>query len=239
MSKEAFHELLLAELDSSASLRARFAEDASLGERRAFLRSWQAVRLARTHQDLLESPRFHDAAEFFLVDLYGPKDLSRHIEEVRRMVPVMTKVLSESGLATVAHVMELNILSESLDGAMVEALGADAATITIATYGAAYRKVGCAEDRKRQIDLLALLGEALDKLGRQRFIGMALKMMRKPAELAGLGELQSFLERGYRAFGAMRGGAGEFVSIVVARERAISEALLAGDDTLLGRGPQS
>ncbi len=239
MSKEAFHDLLLAELDSSASLRARFADDASLGERRAFLRSWQAARLARTHQDLLESPRFHDAAEFFLVDLYGPKDLSRHIEEVRRMVPVMTKVLSESGLATVAHLMELNILSESLDGAMVEALGADAATITIATYGAAYRKVGCAEDRKRQIDLIALLGEALDRLGRQRFIGMALKMMRKPAELAGLGELQGFLERGYRAFGAMRGGASEFVSIVVARERAISEALLAGDDTLLGRGPQS
>ena len=28
----------------------------------------------------------------------------------------------------------------------------------------------------------------------------------------------------------MRGGAGEFVSIVVTRERAISKALMAGDD---------
>jgi hypothetical protein len=238
MSKEAFHEQLLAELDRSASLRARFAEDPSLGERRASLRRWQAARLTRTHQDLLESPRFHDAAEFFLVDLYGPKDLSRHIEEVRRIVPVMTKVLPESGLATVAHAMELNVLSESLDGAIVEALGAYAAAITIATYGAAYREVGLAEDRKRQIDLIALLGEALDRLAHQQFIGVALKMMRKPAELAGLGELQGFLERGNRAFGAMRGGAGEFVSIVVKRERAISEALLAGDDTLLGRRPQ-
>ena len=64
-------------------------------------------------------------------------------------------------------------------------------------------------------------------------------MMRKPAELAGLDELQGFLERGYRAFGVMRGGASEFVSIVVARERAISEALLAGDDSVLGRRPQS
>ena len=108
-----------------------------------------------------------------------------------------------------------------------------------ATYAAAYRKVGRAEDRERQIDLIALLGAALDRLTRQRFIGAALKMMRKPAELAGLGELQGFLERGYRAFGAMRGGAGEFVSIVVARERAISEALLAGDDGVLGRRPQS
>ena len=47
--------------------------------------------------------------------------------------------------------------------------------------------------------------------------------MREPALLAGLGELQAFLERGYAAFGAMRGGAGEFVGIVVERERAIAE----------------
>lgn len=129
-------------------------------------------------------------------------------------------------------------MSESLDGAMVEALGPDAATITGATYAVAYRKVGRTEERKRQVDLIALLGEALDKLTYQRFIGTALMMMRKPAELAGLGELQGLLERGYRAFGAMRDSASEFVSIVVARERAISEALFAGDDSVLERRPQ-
>jgi hypothetical protein len=80
---------------------------------------------------------------------------------------------------------------------------------------------------------------ALDKLAHQRFIGAALKMMRKPAELAGLGELQGFLERGYAAFGAMRGGAGEFVSIVVGRERSIVKGLLAGDDSVLRWRPQS
>ncbi len=136
-----------------------------------------------------------------------------------------------------AHAVELNVLSESLDAAMVEALGESAAEIADAAYGDAYRTVGRAEDRRRQIDLIALLGEALDKLTRQRFIGMALKMMRGPAQLAGLGELQGFLERGYAAFGAMRGGAGEFVWIVVARERAVSEALFAGDDAALRRPP--
>jgi hypothetical protein len=235
MSKESFHDLLLAELDRSADLRARFSEDAAFGERRALLRSWQAARLAQTHRDLLESGRFHDAAQFFLIDLYGPKDLSRHIEDVRRILPLMTKMLPDSGLETVAHAMELNVLSESLDGAMVEALG-DTTAITEASYAAAYRTVARAEDRQRQIDLISLLGEALDRLTHQRLIGMALKVMRKPAEIAGLGELQGFLERGYRAFGAMRGGAGEFVSIVVSRERAISEALLAGDSEALQRG---
>jgi hypothetical protein len=239
MSKEAIHDLLLAELERSAALRAQFAEDASFSELRALPRRWQAARLAHTHQDLLESHRFHDAAEFFIVDLYGPKDLSQHIEDVRRILPLMTKVLPEYGLTTVARAVELNVLSESFDGAMVEALGADAATITDTTYAAAYRRVGRAGDRKRQIALVALLGEALDKLTHQRFTGAALRMMRGPAKAAGLGQLQGFLERGYAAFGAMRGGAGEFVSIIVGRERSIVKGLLAGDDSVLRWRPQS
>ena len=189
----------------------------------------------RTHQDLLDSRRFHDAAEYFLTDLYGPKDLSRHIEEVRQIVPLMTRVLPDSGLATVAHAMELNALSESLDGAMVEALGGRTANITAEAYAEAYRAIDRVRDRERQIDLIALLGEALDKLTHLRFIGMTLKVMRKPARLAGLGELQAFLERGYSAFGAMRGGAGDFVSTIVARERSIARALFAGDDRALQR----
>ena len=235
MTQETYRELLLTQLDRSAELRARMIEDADFSERRRLLRAWQAARLARTHKDLLESRRFHDAAQFFLTDLYGPTDLSRHIEDVRRIVPVMMSVLPDSGLAAVAHATELNALSESLDGAMVEALGERSAHITEAVYGAAYRRVGREGDRERQIDLIALLGEALDSLTHKRFIGMAIKMMRKPAELAGLGDLQAFLERGYAAFGAMRGGAGEFVTIVVARERAIAKALLAGDDEALRR----
>jgi hypothetical protein len=238
MTQETFRKLLLTELDRSAELRARVVEDAAFSERRARLRAWQAARLARTHRDLLESRRFHDAAEFFLTDIYGPRDLSRHIEEVRRLVPVMTSALSDSGLATVVHLMELNVLSEGLDGAMVEALGERVANITEEAYAEAYRAVDRAEDRERQIDLIELLGQALDQLTHLRFIGMTLKLMRPPAVLAGLGELQAFVERGYAAFGAMRGGAGEFVSIVVARERAISRAIFAGDDEALRRPPQ-
>ncbi len=235
MTQETFRQLLLTELDRSAELRARTLEDAGFGERRGLLRAWQATRLARTHRDLLESRRFRDAAKFFLTDLYGPGDMSRHIEEVRRIVPVMTNVLPDSGLATVAHAMQLNALSESLDGAMVEWLGEKASEITDALYGEAYRAVGRAEDRERQIDLIDLLGQALDKLTHVRFIGTTLRVMRRPAQLAGLGELQAFLERGYAAFGSMRGGAGDFVSIVAARERAISRALFAGDDEALRR----
>jgi hypothetical protein len=116
-----------------------------------------------------------------------------------------------------------------------EPTAADAVWLGLSRFPSANQRIGFL--RERQIDLIALLGEALDGLTHIRFIGMTLKLMRPPALLAGLGELQAFLERGYAAFGAMRGGAGEFVSIVVKRERAISEALLAGDDTVLGRRP--
>ena len=86
MAKETFRDLLLTELDQSAELRARIVEDVGFSERRTLLRAWQEARLARTHRDLLESRRFHDAARFFLDDLYGPSDLSRHVEDVRRIV---------------------------------------------------------------------------------------------------------------------------------------------------------
>ena len=78
-------------------------------------------------------------------------------------------------------------------------------SIDDALYAAAYRAVDRAKDRERQIDLIALLGQALDKLAQVRFVGMTLMLMRKPAQLAGRGELQAFVERGYAAFGATRG----------------------------------
>lgn len=56
--------------------------------------------------------------------------------------------------------------------------------------------------------------------------------MRKPASLAGLTELQSFLERGYAAFRKM-GGADEFLALVIGRERQLMDTLFAGDDSLL------
>ena len=238
MSDASLTEQLLAELDRCARLRTRVVEDALFRERRVLLRAWQAERLARTHGDLLQSKRFHDAVVFFLTDLYGPNDLSPHIEDLRRLVPLMVRTLPEAGVKAVAHAIELNALAEDLDGAMVEALDAQAAKISDPAYAAAYRKVGRAEDRERQIDLIALLGGALEALARQRFVGTALWAIRKPAQAAGFGDLQGFIERGYAAFAAMHGGAGEFVSIVVARERVLSKALLAGDDGALQRPPQ-
>ena len=220
---------LLALLDHTADLRASTAADPKAADRRDLLRAWQAQSLACRHADLLESPRFGATASFFLTDIYGPKDLSRHEAGVRRVVPIMKKLLPAAGLETVADAVELNSLSESLDAAMVEALGDKVKGLKEATYGQAYRDVGRRAERERQIDLIEHLGRSLDHLTHQPLVGKALSLMRKPAILAGLGELQKFLERGHAAFLKM-GGADEFLDIVTSRERAVLEALFAGED---------
>jgi len=226
-------ERLTQQLDRAAALRAAAAADPQLDAARQRLRAWQAVRLARTHADLLASQRMGLAAAFFLTDLYGAEDLTRLDANVRRVAPAMKRLLPAAGLETVTEAIELEVLSEDLDLAMAKALGTKASKLAGASYGAAYRKVDRRADRERQIDLIEYLGLALDRLVHQPFAGTTLAMMRWPAQLAGLGELQDFLQRGYTAFVKM-GGAGEFLALIVGRERALLEAVSAGDDRLLG-----
>jgi len=220
-----------AQLDIAAKVRASLAADPDGQAGREALRVWQANRLAHTHADLLDSRRFAKTASFFLNDIYGPKDLSRHEEDVRRILPLMKKVLPAPGLETVADAIELNALSESLDADTVAALNRKVFSLTEADYVEAYRMVGRRADRERQIDLIAHLGRSLDGLTRKPFIGTALSMMRKPALLAGLADMQSFLERGYEAFRAMK-GAEAFLETISSRERALLDEWFGGADAL-------
>jgi hypothetical protein len=229
-NKEDIIERLLRQLDRADEVRRALRADDEAVLRRDRLRRWQADRLSRTHADLLASRRFGETAAFFLSDIYGPKDLSSHVQQVHRILPVMTRILPAEGLATVADAVELNALSEDLDADMVRALGARADTMLAADYGNAYRAVGRRQDRERQIELIGRIGRHLDRLTRSRLIGAALATMRKPARLADLGELQDFLERGYTAFRKM-GGADEFLQKITTREKQLLEAVLAGDDS--------
>ena len=222
------------QLDLAADLRAKAADGAKFAIRRRCLRAWQAQRLARTHADLLSSPRFGATASFFLTDIYGPEDLSRHEAKIKRIMSVMTKLLPASGLETVADAMELSTLSERLDVAMVKTLGKKADALDEAAYGEAYRIVGRRSERERRIELIDHLGRSLDDLIHRPFVGKALSLMHRPAHLAGLGDLQDFLERGYAAFRTLD-GADDFLEIVVTRESHLMEALFAGNDDLLKR----
>lgn len=226
-------ERLTSHLSRAAALRARSRATPGLATARESLREWQAARLARTHADLLQSPRFGAAAEFFLSDVYSPKDAGRRDEQIERVIPMMMKVIPAGGLEIVANALELDALTEDLDAGMLEVLKSGSGKLSAARYGEAYRQVGRRADRERQIELIRDLGCSLERLAKAPFISSALKMMRRPAKIAGFGDLQNFLERGHSAFRKL-GSAQEFLDIVTSREKALLEALFAGDDTLLG-----
>jgi hypothetical protein len=224
---------IAAQLDRAGQIRLSAQSNPKAAESRRRFRAWQSQRLARTHANLLGHPRFGEAATFFLTDVYGANDPGTRDDEIRRVLPTAVKLLPAAGLETVADAIELDALSEDLDAAMVETLGTRVNSLDAAAYGSAYRKVGRRNDREHQIDLIQNLGQSLDRLARQPFISTTLTLMRKPARLAGLSELQGFLERGYAAFQKM-GGAEEFLKNVITRERKLLDALFAGDDRLLG-----
>ena len=68
---------------------------------------------------------------------------------------------------------------------------------------------------------------AYDRLVVKPFIFTTLKVMRRPAKLAGLQDLQSFLEHGFEAFRHM-GGADEFLATIGGRETRILSRLFSG-----------
>lgn len=192
---------------------------------RALLKAWQVQRLARTHQGLLDSPRYGPAARFFLEDLYGPKDHRARDYDLARVLPKLFKLLPPAALWTLAQALRMDALSESLDADLTHALQQSGALrqpddMDEAAYVAAYRVCGRQADRQTQLELVLSIGLSLDHLTRLPLLAGSLKLMRKPAELAGLAELHRFLERGFTAFAQMK-GADEFLNQIVQAERAL------------------
>ncbi len=202
----------------------------ALARDRLALREWQTVRLARTHRDLLDSPRYGAAAAFFLSDLYGPKDFAARDEGIARILPLLARVLPATALDAIALAVELDALSERLDLAVARRLRSrqpdGPLVIAEASYAYAYRATAARSERERQLALVVRIGTELDRLARKRLVAGAIAVMEAPARAAGLEALHDFLARGFRTFRGMR-GADEFLAAIVARETRIIQQLYA------------
>ena len=192
---------------------------------RAWLKAWQVQRLAQTHAQWLEQPRYAAAARFFLEDLYGPKNHERRDADLARVLPKLFKLLPRAALHTLAEAMRMDVLSESLDAQMAQWLVAHGALRSVGDldldrYVMAYRLCGTADERREQIDLVLRIGRSLDQLTRLPMLSGTLALMKKPAQRAGLAELHDFLHRGFHAFAQMK-GAEPFLQGVVQREREL------------------
>ncbi|HLM53569.1 MAG TPA: hypothetical protein VK325_08285 [Pseudoxanthomonas sp.] len=195
------------------------------------LRQWQARRLQDSFEHFLSDPRRRAAALFFLSDVYGDHDFSRRDASVAKVLPMMQRLLPGPVLGTVADGIELGALTHALDLRMAQTLQRLAPTrrtLDAALYGQAYREVGRARLRERQIDLIAAVGVGLSRAVRTPGVAMLLRLSRGPAKASGLGELQGFLERGFAAFSALGDGRA-FVADIEDGERRVSRRLFAAD----------
>jgi len=224
MKKENLVQKLAEQLKLVAAERQAAKAEPSLLAARTALKRYQSGRLAETHADLLANPNTHDAALFFLEELYGAHDLSQRDVDLERIIPTLQKMLSYESLHTITEAIVLDALSERLDTAMARVLGP---SFTEGMYIAAYRTATTREERARQLDLVQELGDSLCELVKIPLLAITLTIMKGPAKLAGLGDLHQFLERGFSTFKQMRAPA-KFVDQIVGRERSVMARIYDG-----------
>ncbi|HSC08717.1 MAG TPA: hypothetical protein VLD59_17980, partial [Steroidobacteraceae bacterium] len=160
------------------ALDARAAASPELSTRLQELRAWQAARLARTYDDLSADARYTRAIEFFLTDLYGPRDFGLRDRQFARAWRYLKHTLPGAALASLEQALELEALSTELDHAMVAVL--PAGPLTGAGYASAYRQVGRRDARERQIALVVAIGADLNRIVKHAWIGAALRAAHVP-----------------------------------------------------------
>lgn len=216
-------------LESLFAARQRLDADADAtpqtAQRLTGLKAWQVTRLAGTYEDLRRDPHCTAAVDFFLTDLYGPQSFTRRDADLVRAWDRLKRGLPEAALETLARALELQVLSAQLDQAMVAQLAGT--PVTEPSYANAYRTVGRADARQRQIDLVVSIGRDLGRLVEFPLVGLALRAAHIPAHLAGFGTLQDFLERGYAAFRRLR-NPWALLEAIRTRETALLHELLDG-----------
>ncbi len=204
-----------------AGLRQQREGDPKLARASMEVKRLQAQRFHATYSDLLRSRRYKTAAAFFLKELYSDKDYAERDQQFARIANTIARLFPEAVVGTAAALAEVHALTETLDDEMAREWLADQAAMTqggdLARYIRCWRRLGDAAARYRQLEVVMNLGRELDRLTRTRGLRTLLKMMRRPAAMAGLSSLQHFLETGFDAFAEMR-GADEFLKVLKDRE---------------------
>jgi hypothetical protein len=213
------------------ALRTEAREDPVLNQAVRTVKRIQSSRLHATYGDLLSSEDFGTASRFFLDDLYGVSDYSDRDAQFARVAGGMSNLLSASVVETAVTLAQLHALTEELDHQMATGL-AKAAPRTpeqeAAAYVVTWLALGRRPDRQRQLEGVMEIGNQLVALTRKPGLTTLLKLMRRPAEAAGLSSLQHFLETGFGIFKALahtNSGVTKFLQTIEQRESAWLQAM--------------
>ncbi len=213
-------------------LRQTVAGKPGLASAVSAIKHFQARRFQGTYFDLLHSEKYKAAAVFFLQELYSEKDYSERDTQFARIASALERLFPQEVVQTAVSLAQLHRLTEDLDLAMALSWMAHADKPEVTRYVLAWRSVGRRRERDAQLSTVLAVGHELDRLTRARGLRMMLKMMRGPANLAGLGSLQQFLESGFDTFAAMgreSEGARHFLATVTVRETSLISRLFDAD----------
>lgn len=215
------------------ALRLHRTGDPALGAAVGSVKTLQARRFRGTYSDLMGSPSFGPAARFFLEELYSDTDYTDRDLQFGRIAGTLQTMFPQPAVNTAVALAVLHAQTEGLDQEMGRAWLAHADVASdAARYTAAWRTVGQRHARHEQLQRVLAMGTDLARLTRTPGLRMMLRMMRGPANAAGMGALQRFLEAGFDTFGQLarqRGGVEQFLATIETRERSLMEQLFDAD----------
>jgi hypothetical protein len=217
------------------ALRLHRRGDPALGVAVGRVKTLQAQRFRGTYADLMASPAFGPAAQFFLEELYSDTDYTDRDQQFGRIAGTLQTMFPQPVVATAVALAVLHAQTEGLDQEMgrawLDASGGGGLP-DAARYTAAWRAVGQRHARQQQLQRVLAMGTDLARLTRTPGLRMMLRMMRAPAQAAGMGALQRFLEAGFDTFGQLarqRGGVEQFLATIQEREGALMAQLFDAD----------
>lgn len=191
-------------VEKVAQLRQLAADTPNLAQAVSEIKAFQASRFTGTYFDLLHTPQYQPATQFFLEELYSEKDYSQRDAQFSRIAGTLERMFPKQVVQTAVSLAQLHSLTEDLDLAMAQIwLRTTNSSDQTSRYITAWQKVGRRADREAQLSGSLAVGQELVTLTRTPGLRLALKMMRKPAYLAGMAALQHFLETGFDTFAAM------------------------------------
>ncbi len=191
----------------------------------------QARRFRATYSDFLLAPRYRAATRFFLDELYGEHDFAQRDEQFGRIAGALERLFPDAVSQLAVDLAETHALTETLDHQLAEHwMGQGNAVSYSERYVRSWRLTGERKDRERQLAVVQHMGGELQRLTRMKSLLIALRMMRAPAQAAGLSALQQFLERGFSAFSTL-GDATTFLAAIAQREQRWIDTLFDADLT--------
>ena len=193
------------------------------------IQRYQVARMRATHEALFRSPVYGRLCEFFVADLYGPRErslawqasLESFVARLKSLVPAW---ISDGALGLV----ELQSLSAQLDDRLARALFTAGCSIHFSSeeFEAAYFRCDDHADRVRQIALSEACASYAFALSRHRSVGFLLGAARKLHRHASVDSLIAILERGHGALVGV-GEIDPFLAAMRAGETAYLDGIYA------------